>query len=180
MRKRAHTPRWILALWMAFLLCLLALPCVALAQTPPADPWSDAALSLAEGATNTPVSTSLRIILLLTALSFLPAALLVMTPFTRFVIVFSVLRQALGLQQTPPNQVLVGMALFLSMLVMQPQMQQISSQAVKPFMEGQLTTAQAMDLAITPMRSFMLENTRRDDMAAILAIGKPPVRKAAL
>lgn len=160
---------------LALLLLLLFLPGLALAQgAPPPDPWGDAAVSMANEVRDTPVSTSLRIVLLLTALSFLPAAVLVMTPFTRFVIVFSVLRQALGLQQTPPNQVLIGLALFLSLLVMQPQMQQISTEAVKPFMDGHLTTALAIDKAVEPMREFMLENTRRDDMAAILAIGKIP------
>jgi len=169
--------------WTTFLvgvgvLLLALVPTLAWAQqapplpTTPADPWSDAVLGMAKGAQEMPVSTSLRIVLLLTALTFLPAMVLVMTPFTRFIIVLSILRQAMGLQQTPPNQVVIGLSLFMSFLVMQPEIHKVSEEAVKPFLAGQVTTSVAIDKAMDPLRTFMLENTRKDDMAAVLVIGK--------
>jgi flagellar biosynthetic protein FliP len=117
-------------------------------------------------------SQAVRIIVLLTALSFLPAVILVMTPFTRFIIVFSLLRQALGLQQTPPNQVLVGLALFLSLLVMAPQVKEINETAVDPYMAGQMETGDAIDTAMKPMREFMLANTQTEEMVTVLNIAR--------
>jgi len=117
-------------------------------------------------------SQAVRIIVLLTALSFLPAVILVMTPFTRFIIVFSLLRQALGLQQTPPNQVLVGLSLFLSLLVMAPQVKEINETAVEPYMAGQMETGDALDAALIPMRGFMLANTQKQEMRTVLNIAR--------
>ena len=85
--------------------------------------------------------------------------LLVTTPFTRFIIVFSMLRQALGLQQSPPNQVLVGMALFLSLTLMQPVLSAINKDALEPYLDGQIETVEAIKVASGPMRNFMLQNT---------------------
>jgi len=111
-------------LWLPIAMTVLALlglvmPDVAFAQDL-VDPAGDTTVELAEELRDMPVATSVRIIVLLTAMSLLPAMLVVMTPFTRFIVVFSMLRQALGLQQAPPNQVLVGLALFMSLLVMRP------------------------------------------------------------
>ena len=130
----------------------------------------DVATGLLSGTQET--SQAVRIIVLLTALSFLPAVILVMTPFTRFIIVFSLLRQALGLQQTPPNQVLVGLALFLSMLVMAPQIKEINETAVEPYMAGQMETGDALDTALVPMRQFMIANTQKEEMATVLNIAR--------
>jgi flagellar biosynthetic protein FliP len=116
------------------------------------------------------VSGAVRLIVLLTALTFLPAVVLVMTPFTRFIIVFSLLRQALGLQQTPPNQVLVGLALFLSLMVMGPTVKEVQDTAVDPYMSGQLETGEAITRAMAPMRAFMLANTQRDEMVTVMRI----------
>jgi flagellar biosynthetic protein FliP len=127
---------------------------------------------LAENVTGDEVSTAVRLVMLLTALTFLPALVLVMTPFTRFIIVFSLLRQALGLQQSPPNQILIGLSLFLTMLVMQPTFTQVNETAIQPYMAGEMQTGEAFTNAITPMRKFMIDNVRRDDLAAILSIAR--------
>jgi len=96
----------------------------------------------------------------------------VMTPFVRFVIVFSLLRQALGLAQSPPNQVVVGLSIFLSMLVMDPVLEQSWALGLGPFLDGKLEPGAALTATLDPFRSFMLANTRRDDMAAILDVAR--------
>ncbi len=148
---------------------LLGVPSLAFAQ---ADPLGTGVLDVAEEVRDMPVATSVRVVVLLTALTFVPAILLVMTPFTRFVIVFGLLRQALGLQQSPPNQVLVGLALMLSMLVMQPTLDQVKDDAVDPYLAGEIDTVQAYDRFITPMRGYMLKQTRRTDMAVVMEMGR--------
>jgi flagellar biosynthetic protein FliP len=116
------------------------------------------------------VSTAVRLLLFLTGLSFLPAMLIVMTPFVRFVVVLSLLRQALGLNQSPPNQVIVGVSLFLTLLVMQPVFERSWDEGVAPFMDGQMETREALEATLGPFRGFMLDNTRRAEMAAIMDI----------
>ena len=118
------------------------------------------------------VATSVRMIVLLTTLSFIPALLMVMTPFTRFVIVFALMRQALGLQQSPPNQVLVGLAFILSMVVMQPNLERVNDEGLQPYLNGDLTTMEAYDKGIAPMREFMLNNMKREDMATSLRLAR--------
>jgi flagellar biosynthetic protein FliP len=95
-----------------------------------------------------------------------------MTPFTRFIIVFGLLRQALGLQQSPPNQVLIGLSLALSLLVMQPTLTQVYEDGVEPYMAGELGTSEAYDACIEPMRTFMFQNTGRDDLASAMRLGR--------
>lgn len=148
-------------------LCLV-FPEVALAQ----DPLGDGALDIAQEVRDMPVATSVRIVVLLTALTFLPAILLVMTPFTRFVIVFSLLRQAMGLQQSPPNQVIVGLALMMSMLILGPELDQVRDNSIDPYVAGEITTEEAYAEFITPLRGYMLRNTRRSDMAVVLEMGR--------
>lgn len=118
------------------------------------------------------VSTAVRLVVLLTGLSFIPGVVLLMTPFTRFVIVFSLLRQAMGLQQSPPNQVLVAMSLILAMVIMTPTLGQVNDNALEPYMAGELETTQAVDEALGPMREFMLTHTTRDDLASAMRIAK--------
>src|SRR5437870_9854136 len=96
-------------------------------------------------------SLTLQILFLMTALTLLPAILLMMTSFTRIVIVLGILRQALGAGQTPPNQVLVGLSLFLSLFVMSPVIEKVNTDAVKPYMAGQIDTTVAMERAIVPL-----------------------------
>jgi flagellar biosynthetic protein FliP len=156
------------------LLALALLPSIAAAQgltEQGPDVLGEGAVALVAGTEDLPVSAALRLVLILTAMTFLPAVLLVMTPFTRFVIVFALLRQALGLQQAPPNQVLIGLSLFLSLMIMQPTLQQVNTDAVEPFLAGEMQPVEAIQTGLEPMRGFMLQNTRGDDLAAVLAIG---------
>ena len=121
-------------------------------------------------------SASIQILLLLTSLSFLPAVLLVMTSFTRIVIVLSLLRQAIGLQQTPPNPVIVGLALFLTFFVMQPVLNKVYVEAAEPYMEEKLTLKEAAEVASEPIKSFMLRQTRDSDLVRMLDIANLPTQ----
>ena len=138
-------------------------------------PTVDAVVTdIATTVTGDEVSASVRLVLLFTALTFMPAIILAMTPFTRFVIVFSLLRQAMGLQQAPPNQILIGLSLFLAALVMQPTLTQVNEDAIQPYMAGEVETMEAIDSALTPMREFMLSNVHRSDLEMVTKIGRLP------
>ncbi len=117
------------------------------------------------------VSTALQLLALLTLLSLAPAIVVMMTSFTRIVIVLALLRQALGLAQTPPNQVLIGLALFLSLFVMAPTLQEVNANALQPYSSGQLTQEQALERGVEPLRRFMLQQTREKDIALFLEMG---------
>jgi len=118
--------------------------------------------------------TALRILVMMTALSLLPALVLTMTCFTRIVIVFSFLRQALGIQGMPPNQVMVGMALFLSIFIMAPVGQQIHEQAIVPLMDDQISTQEALVAAQGPLAEFMLTHTADADLRLFYEISEQP------
>jgi flagellar biosynthetic protein FliP len=113
---------------------------------------------------------TLQVLLLMTALTLLPAILLMMTAFTRIVIVLGILRQALGAGQTPPNQVLVGLALFLTLFVMSPVVERIDEQAVKPYVAGTIDSVAALQNAVVPLKGFMLNQTRESDIATFVRI----------
>jgi len=115
-------------------------------------------------------SLSIQTLLLLTSLSFLPALLLMMTGFTRIIIVLSLLRQALGTQASPPNLVLIGLALFLTFFVMSPVLDKIYADAYQPFAENKISMAQALEKGSTPLRTFMLRQTREADLALFINI----------
>jgi flagellar biosynthetic protein FliP len=120
------------------------------------------------------VSAPLQVVLLLTLLSFLPAVLVTMTCFTRIVIVFHFLRQALGTQETPSNQILIGLALFLTMFIMAPVGAQINEVAVAPALAGQVTVTEALVRGAPPLRAFMLRQTRDADLALFIELSKMP------
>ena len=145
---------------------------------PALDPMGEGIVQMTDEVRDMPVATTVRLIMILTAMTFVPAILLVMTPFTRFIIVFSLLRQALGLQQSPPNQVLIGLALFMAALVMGPTLSEVNDTALQPFMAGEMDTTAALETAVKPMRRFMLSNTRRDDLSAVMAMGRIPAPEA--
>jgi flagellar biosynthetic protein FliP len=113
----------------------------------------------------TTYSLSIQTLLTLTAMTFIPAALLMMTGFTRIVIVLSLLRHALGTQTSPPNQLIVGMSLFLTFFVMAPVVDKVYLEAYLPLSEQKITTQQALDIAAVPVRGFMLKQTREADIA---------------
>jgi len=118
------------------------------------------------------LSTSLQIVLLLTVLTLAPSILIMMTSFTRIVIVLAFLRNALGLQQMPPNQVLIGLALFLTFYIMAPVGYDINNNAIKPYVEGQINQYEAYQRAIKPLKSFMLRQTRQNDLALFVNLAK--------
>ena len=117
-------------------------------------------------------SLTLQVLILMTVLTLLPAILLMMTAFTRIVIVLAILRQAIGAGQTPPNQVLVGLALFLTLFVMAPVVTKINTDAAQPYMEGTIEANVALERAIVPLKGFMLEQTRESDIATFVRISR--------
>jgi flagellar biosynthetic protein FliP len=120
------------------------------------------------------VSAPLQVVLLLTLLSFVPAILMTMTSFTRIVIVFHFLRQALGTQEQPSNQILLGLALFLTVFVMAPVGDQVNALALQPAMAGRITVAQALERGAPPVKTFMLKQTREKDLALFVELAKQP------
>lgn len=119
-------------------------------------------------------SLSIQTLVFLTALSFIPASLLLMTSFTRIIIVFSLLRQAIGTQGSPPNQVMVALALFMTFFVMSPVFNQIYVDAYKPLSENQITMMEAFDKGKVPLKAFMLKQTRKTDLEMFLQMANIP------
>ncbi|MGB5076761.1 MAG: flagellar type III secretion system pore protein FliP [Sphingorhabdus sp.] len=120
------------------------------------------------------LSLSLQILLLMSLLTVLPSLLLMMTSFTRIIIVLSILRQALGLQQTPPNQVLVGLSLFLSLFVMQPVLSDINTNAIEPYGKDAISIEEAISRSGTAFHGFMMKQTRKSDLAMFAKISNSP------
>ena len=125
-----------------------------------------------EGSQGTRYTLSMEIVALMTLLTLLPSLLLMMTPFVRIIIVMSLLRQALGTGQTPPNQVLVGLALFLTLFILSPVLTTIYDQAVVPYMANQLAFDKALAVAEGPIRTFMLNQTRQEELATFAQISR--------
>lgn len=124
-------------------------------------------------------SVSLQILMLMTALSFLPAILMTMTSFTRIIIVFAILRQAMGLQQSPSNQILIGLALFLSFFIMTPVLEDVNKEAIQPYISEEISSVQAIEAAKKPFREFMLGQTRESDLSLFFRIsGRDKVHAA--
>ena len=111
------------------------------------------------------LTTSLKILLVFSLLSLLPALILTMTSFVRIIVVLSFIRQGIGAPQTPPNQVIIGLAMFLTLFVMTPITDQVREVAVNPYLAGQITDVQAISRAVDPLRDFMLSQTRQSDLA---------------
>lgn len=146
-----------------------------------------ARLALAQSAASLPLQISintapeagelalpLQILLLLTLLTFIPALLIAMTSFARIVVVLSFLRQALGTQQMPPNQVLIGLALFLTFFIMHPVGRRIHQDVIQPYLAEQITTQEALQKASVPLHEFMLRQTREKDLHLFIQIGQYP------
>jgi flagellar biosynthetic protein FliP len=110
-------------------------------------------------------SLSIELLILLTSLTFLPAVILMMTSFTRIIIVLSLLRSALGTQGSPPNQVLIGLALFLTFFIMSPVLDEIYTKSYQPLSANQISSSEAMERASVPLKDFMLKQTRQSDLA---------------
>jgi flagellar biosynthetic protein FliP len=148
---------------------LIALP-LAVAAAPAIPAFTTSAAPGGGTAYSLPVQT----LLLMTALTFIPAALLMMTSFTRIIIVLSLLRQALGTQTAPPNQVMVGLALFLTLFVMGPTFDRIYTEAYVPLQENRIQMGEAMDKGAAPLKAFMLKQTRQSDLALFVKISRTP------
>jgi flagellar biosynthesis protein FliP len=118
------------------------------------------------------VVNAIKMVLVLTVLTLAPAILIMMTGFTRILIVLSFLRQAMGVQQLPPNQLLVGLSLFLTFFVMGPAFTEINQKAVQPYLSGNLGQDQALENALTPLRRFMFTQTRDQDLALFVKLAK--------
>ncbi len=165
---------------LALIFCLMiAVPAFAqtapLPPAPPAAPGTGDAIDRALGdlgGGNAPLSLSLQVLIIMGLLSVLPGILLMMTSFTRIIIVLSILRQALGLQQTPPNQVLVGLSLFLSFFIMAPVLNDMNVNAIQPYAAGKIGATQMIETAGKPLHAFMLRQTRMKDISMFSKIAK--------
>lgn len=168
-------------LWILLALVVaLIVAAPALAQGQPAAPVPgvgdavDRALGQLGGqqGQSAPLSLSLQVLIIMGLLTILPGILLMMTSFTRIIIVLAVLRQALGLQQTPPNQVLIGLSLFLSLFVMAPTISQINQTAIQPYAAGRLAGTQMIETAGAPLHAFMTKQTRIKDVTMFSELAK--------
>ena len=144
----------------------------AAAQTAPAG--GNLPLLIGQGAGGASYSVPIQTLLFFTALGFLPAVLLMMTAFTRIVIVLSLLRQAIGTPTAPPNQVIVGLSLFLTFFVMSPTLDKVYNQAYLPFSKNEINFDEALKRGQVPMREFMLKQTRQSDMQLFSKLAKLP------
>jgi len=146
-----------------------------------AEPLAVPSISLGVGKLSKPadISVVLQIFLLMTVLSLAPGLLIMTTSFTRIVVVLSFMRNAIGTQQAPSNQIIIAMSLFLTFYIMSPVWQQINTQAFKPYKAGQITQEQAVDQAVAPIRKFMLSQVREKDLALFLSLSKMPRPKNA-
>ncbi len=160
-------------LWLP--LALLAFTGVAFGAEPAASVTAPLTITLDAGAKSGAVSDALRIVMLLTLLAVLPAILIAMTSFTRTIIVLSMLRHAFGMQDTPPNMVLVSLALFLTLFTMAPAFQAAYRDGIRPMADNQITMESAVTQTVKPLREFMIRQTREKDLALILEIARVEV-----
>lgn len=155
-----------MALFRFFLLLMLFLPMAVVAA-----PGVEALTATPNAEGGQTYTLSIQVLFLMTALTLLPGGLLMMTSFARIIIVLAILRQALGTQSTPSNQIMLGLALFLTLFIMMPVFQQVYDQGVQPYLQEQATAAEALERAAVPMRGFMLGQTRESDLALFARIG---------
>ena len=154
-------------------LAATALPALAASQ----EPLSLLGISAGKGGTT--LSAPMQIVILLTLMTVLPAALMAITPFLRITIVLHFLRQALGTQSTPSNQVLIGLAMFLTIVIMQPVAADMYHQGWEPLEAGQITTSQAMDQAAKPLHNFLIRFAREKDVKLFVEISHSPAPRTA-
>jgi flagellar biosynthetic protein FliP len=164
--------RW--KLWVVILLAAFLLAAVGGASRVQAETQGFPLVKVDYQNTDNPgdMTVVLQIFVLLTILSLAPAILIMVTSFTRIAIVLSLLRQALGTHQMPPNQIILGLALFLTFFIMTPVWQQVNSQAVKPFLGKKISQQEALEKAAQPIRRFMYHQTREKDLALFVKISK--------
>jgi len=156
---------------MALVLALLALPAPCLGQTPTV-PSPQIQISLDQAGEPRQIALVLEIFLLLTVLSLAPALFIMVTSFTRIVVVLSLLRQALGTQQMPPRQVVIGLALFLTFFIMQPVFEKMNDKAIQPYLRKEMDLKAAFQEGLLPLREFMARNTREKDIALFVDVAR--------
>jgi len=168
---RSNLPLWIIAVGVVGILCLSLSPGIAQAQA-----WPIPTVKIGVGEAKDPgeVSALIQILALLTVLSLAPAILIMMTSFTRLIVVFSFLRHALGTQQMPPNQLLIGLALFLTFFIMTPVYHTIHEKALVPYQQKKISQRQALEEALKPVRKFMFRQTREKDLALFIQMAQMP------
>ncbi|MCV2489507.1 flagellar type III secretion system pore protein FliP [Geodermatophilus sp. YIM 151500] len=145
-----------------------AAPVAPTAPVAPAAPAGDGVVDISIG--NGSPSSSITLILAITVLSVAPSVLLLATSFTKIIVVLALTRNALGLPSSPPNQVLTGIALFLTLFVMGPVFSDINEVAVQPYLDGAITVGQAYDVGVVPLRAFLLDNTRTDELGLMVGL----------
>lgn len=133
-----------------------------------AEPLPDISINIGNGTGDQPGTSALSLLLLITVLSIAPAIMVLMTSFTRVVIVLGFVRTSLGTQQMPPNQVLIGLAMFMTFFIMAPTFGQINEVALQPYLKGEITQTEAFDQAAVPMKEFMAAQTREKDLLLFL------------
>ncbi len=170
---RRHRRRRSLLLVVAFGLALVTLTSCAVEPTTSTQP---AQVSGPTISTQDPqnVSSAIQLLLLVTVLSLAPAILVMVTSFTRIIVVLSLVRNAIGIPQLPPNQVLIGLGLFLTAFVMAPAIKTINDEAVQPYLNGTITQQEAYDRGEAPLRAFMLKQTREQDLGLFLKLSNQP------
>ena len=152
---------------------LILIPTLAQAQS--AVPGAiDRAFSTMNGGQPSGMALSLQLLMIMGLLTLLPSLVLMMTSFTRILVVMGLLRQALGLQQSPPNQVLIGLSLFLSLFVMAPTLERVNAEAIAPYSAGSINAEQAISAASVPFRAFMMRQTREHDLSMFADMAKAP------
>lgn len=159
--------------WMGIVLLLvvLALPNLATAQ-PPNGTDTLLSINMDQNAQPGKVGVVMQIFLLLTVLSLAPSILVMVTSFTRIAIVLSLLRQAIGSNQLPPNQIIIGLSLFLTFFIMTPVWQAVHQDALKPYLADEITGQEALGKAVEPVRKFMMRQTREKDLAMLVDVAK--------
>ena len=172
---RRHRPFFIIsALAIALLWIVPAIATAATAPTNPTIPIPQVNIGVGQAHNPRDVATSLQILLLLTVLALAPTLLVLVTSFTRVVVVLSFVRTALGTQQVPPNQVLVGLSLFLTFFIMAPVVKDINQNALQPYLKTQISQNVALDRAALPLRNFMFKQTREKDLQLFYSLSSEP------
>jgi flagellar biosynthetic protein FliP len=166
---KSKAPLWLIPVGVA---CLLWISSPWAAAQTQAWPIPTVKIGVGEAKDAGEVSVLIQILILLTVLSLAPAILMMMTSFTRLVVVFSFLRHAMGTNQMPPNQLLIGLALFLTFFIMTPVYQTVHDKAWVPYQQKKITQAQALEEALKPVRQFMFKQTREKDLALFVQLSK--------
>lgn len=157
---------------LIFLIAIILILLPALGALAEPLPIPNVSLNIGGNADQNKASTVVQLLFIITVLSLAPAILMMLTSFTRIVVVLSLVRHALSTQQMPPNQIIIGLALFLTFFIMTPVWQQVNNNALKPYYEERITGEEALELASTPIKGFMLKQTREKDLALFVKISK--------